>query len=144
MNGDALDVAQVEEVGVRSSQRSPKPPSRLGGKTVGQTDRATRPVVATRPKPAGVDARRLVDTLGLGQTELGEIERSVLFVHPHNTDEVVKYFGYPYDSESGWLVSLKQCPNLVCGGLSLEERQHGVGVKNDHRFRSRAASSLRA
>lgn len=121
---------KVEEVRVGGCKRRSGRTCTLGRDAVGEADRARRPVVVASAEQPGPSRERRVHDRWLGETELGEIERSVLLGCAFESHEVIEHLGDTHRGERRQRLSRQQ---LAHGGrrcLTLEQGAHGIGIKD--------------
>jgi len=117
-------------------------PGGLGCDAVGQTHGPLLAVKVTSAQQPGLKCHLNLYRGWCSETELGQVEHRLLVIGPDQTYELIENLSDPERGEDGFLLALDELLHPAGGRLILEERQDRVGIENDHRRRSRAASSI--
>jgi hypothetical protein len=131
-HGDALIAAEVHQVRVGSGQRRGGGACLLCGDAVGEAHRPVAPVVVLSPEKPCSKAEVAADGCGVSETELGEVERSVLVRCPHEPDEMVGDFGDPDGGQLG-IVCVQEASHVLRSWLAPQEGDHRKCVEDGHR-----------
>ena len=94
-HGDAFVSAQVQQVRIGGRHAGGCRTRFLGSDAVGQAHRPGASVVVPRPEEPCSKGALGVNRHGVGEVELGEVQRGVLLRGPHDADEVIDDLGEP-------------------------------------------------
>ena len=139
----ALGVANVQKVRVRCGKGLASGPRHLRSHAIGETHFATTPLVVPSTELSDRDAECGVNRQAIEQTQLSDVERSILLVSAGDPHEVIEHLSDPEGGQRR-RIAVEQGPNLGSSDLTLEVGQHGVRVENGQREWLREASSARA
>lgn len=141
---DPLISAEIEEVRIGAGERRAVRTGSLGRDAVGQADRTVSSVIVTRPQHAGRDRHRCIDRYSIGEFELSDVQRCVVFGNADQTDEMINDLSGPESGQTSIVVSTEQLRHQIGCWLTFEQCQHGVCVENDQRVLRRSASPSEA
>ena len=117
---------------------------RRGRHTISEAHWSAFPVTVTSAQKAGTGCEVSVQWWRRAELELSQVKRGIVFVSAGQANQVVEHFRDSQRCQDRIFFVDEQFPDFARGGLALQKGEHCIRIENDHRRRSREASSVRA